>query len=76
MDWKILNSLGLSRERLEQSGELKKLLNWQKSNLLTIAVLIEDTTIFTEAHLAFRTDDSGNIGLAIHPLRQFGISLT
>ena len=79
VDWKILDCLGLSRKRVEQSGELgglEKLLNWQKSNLLTIAVPIVDTTIYTEARLAFRTDDSGNIGLAIHPLRQSGISLT
>ena len=70
VDWKMLDNLGLTRERLEQSGELEKMLNWQKSNLITIAVPIGDTTIYTEARLAFRTDDNGNIGLAIHPLRK------
>ncbi len=70
IDWKQLDDLGLTSERLEQSGELEKMLNWQKSNLVTIAVPIGDTTINTEARLAFRTDDSGNIGLAIHPLRK------
>ena len=70
VDWKMLDNLGLSRERLEQSGELEKMLNWQKTNLLTIAVPIGDTTIYTEARLAFRTDNNGNIGLAIHPLRK------
>ena len=70
IDWKQLDNLGLTRERLEQSGELEKMLNWQKSNLITIAVPIGDTTIYTEARLAFRTDDNGNIGLAIHPLRK------
>jgi len=70
IDWKQLDNLGLTRERLEQSGELEKMLNWQKSNLLTIAVPIGDTTIYTEARLAFRTDDNDNIGLAIHPLRK------
>ena len=70
IDWKQLENLGLTHERLEQSGELEKMLNWQKSNLLTIAVPIGDTTIYTEARLAFRTDDNGNIGLAIHPLRK------
>ena len=45
VDWKMLDSLGLYRERLEQSGELEKMLNWQKSNLVTIAVPIGDTTI-------------------------------
>ena len=38
VDWKMLDNLGLSRERLEQSEELEKLLNWQKTNLVTIAV--------------------------------------
>ena len=70
IDWKQLDNLGLTRERLEQSGELEKMLSWQKSNLVTIAVPIGDTMIYTEARLAFRTDDSGNVGLAIHPLRK------
>ena len=70
IDWEQLDNLGLTRERLEQSGELAKMLNWQKSNLITIAVPIGDTTIYTDARLAFRTDGEGNIGLAIHPLRK------
>ena len=37
VDWKMLDNLGLTRERLEQSGELAKMLNWQKSNLVTIS---------------------------------------
>lgn len=70
VDWKLLDNLGLSRNKLEADGELDKMLNWQKSNLVTIAVPIGDTTIYTEARLAFRTDGDGNIGLAIHPLRK------
>ena len=70
IDWKQLDNLGLTRNRLEQSGELEKMLNWQKSNLVTIAIPIGDTTIYTDARLAFRTDGEGNIGLAIHPLRK------
>ena len=70
IDWKQLDNLGLSRERLEQGGELKKMLNWQKTDLVTIAVPIGDTTIYTEARLAFHTDGEGNVGLAIHPLRK------
>uniref|UniRef100_A0AB33J210 DUF3945 domain-containing protein n=1 Tax=Prevotella sp. GTC17254 TaxID=3236794 RepID=A0AB33J210_9BACT len=70
VDWKQLDRLGLSREQLEQSGELTNMLNWQKSNLMTIAIPMGDTTIYTDARLAFRTDGDGNIGLAIHPLRK------
>ena len=70
IDWKQLDNLGLTRERLEQSGELAKMLNWQKSNLVTIAIPMGDTTIYPDARLAFRTDGEGNIGLAVHPLRK------
>ena len=70
VDWKLLESLGVPRERLEQSGELERMLNWQKSNLVTIAVPLGGTPIYTEARLAFRTDDDGNIGLAVHAMRK------
>ena len=70
IDWKQLDNLGLTRERLEQRGELTKMLNWQKSNLVTIAIPMGDTTIYTDARLAFRTNGEGNIGLAVHPLRK------
>ena len=70
VDWKQLDSLGLSREQLEQSGELDKMLSWQKSDLITIDIPMGNTTIYTDARLAFRTDGEGNIGLAIHPLRK------
>ena len=32
VDWKRLETLGLSKEKLEQNGELDKMLNWQKTN--------------------------------------------
>ena len=70
IDWKQLDTLGLTRERSEQNGELEKMLNWQKSNLVTIAIPIDDTTIYTDVRLAFRTNSEGNIGLAVHPLRK------
>ena len=70
IDWKLLETLGLSREKLEQSGELDKILNWQKTNLLSIAIPVGDTTIHTEARLAFRTDEEGKISLAVHSLRK------
>ena len=70
VDWKTLETLGLSKEKLEQSGELDKILNWQKTNLLPIAIPVGDITIHTEARLAFRTDEEGKISLAVHSLRK------
>lgn len=70
IDWKMLEGLGLSREKLEASGELGKMLNWQKSDLVSISVPFGNSSIYTEARLAFRTDDNGNIGLAVHAMRK------
>ena len=70
VDWKMLETLGLSREKLEQNGELDKMLNWQKTNLLSIAIPVGETTIQTEARLAFRTDEERKISLAVHSLRK------
>ena len=46
------------------------MLSWQKSDLLPIAVPYGNSSIYTEARLAFRTDDDGNIGLAVHAMRK------
>lgn len=70
VDWRMLENLGLNKERLQASGELDKLLNWQKTNLVTIAVPFGESKIYTEARLAFRTDENGNIGLAVHTIRK------
>ena len=70
VDWKMLETLGLSKEKLEQNGELDKMLNWQKTNLLPIAIPMGEITIHTEARLAFRTDEEGKISLAVHSLRK------
>ena len=46
------------------------MLNWQKTNLLPIAIPVGETTIHTEARLAFRTEEEGKISLAVHSLRK------
>ena len=66
----MLEDLDLSREKLEGSGALEKMLSWQKSDLLPIAVPYGNSSIYTEARLAFRTDDDGNIGLPVHAMRK------
>lgn len=70
VDWKQLETIGVTKERLEESGQLEKLLNWQKSDLVTIAVKAGNETIYTDARLALRTNEDGEIGLAIHNIRK------
>lgn len=70
VDWKEMERLGLSQERLQQSGDLEKILNWQKTNLLPISIPFGDSAIYTEARIALRHDEDGKLGLAIHTLRK------
>ena len=70
VDWKELERLGVSREKLEAGGNLDRLLNWQKTGLVSLAVPFGDTTIYTEARLALRTGVDGRLSLNIHTLRR------
>ena len=70
VDWKELERLGVSREKLEAGGNLDRLLNWQKTGLISLAVPFGDTTIYTEARLALRTGADGRLSLNIHTLRR------
>ena len=70
VDWKELERLGVSREKLEAGGNLDRLLNWQKTGLISLAVPFGDTTIYTEARLALRTGTDGRLSLNIHTLRR------
>jgi len=60
----------VSREKLEAGGNLDRLLNWQKTGLISLAVPFGDTTIYTEARLALRTGTDGRLSLNIHTLRR------
>jgi hypothetical protein len=70
VDWKEMERIGLSKEKLEQSGNLEKVLNWQKSDLMPIAIPFGNDVIYTEARVALRHDVDGKLGLAIHTLRK------
>lgn len=66
IDWNELSAIGISREQLQASGNLDKMLSWGKSDLVSIAVPFGEKTIYTEARLAFRENTDGNLTLAIH----------
>jgi len=62
--------IGITRETLEKTGNLDKLLNWQKTDLLPITIKVDDATVRTEARLALRQNSSETLTLAIHALRK------
>lgn len=71
IDWSQFEKLGVTKEMLEQTKSLDKMLNWQKSpGLIPIKVEIDGMTIRTDARLSLRETADGKLTLAIHALRK------
>jgi hypothetical protein len=70
VDWSQFERIGVSREALEKTGGLKKLLNWQKTDLMPIRLKHDDATITTDARLALRDKGDGTMGVSIHAIRK------
>ncbi|MFR9506057.1 MAG: DUF4099 domain-containing protein, partial [Rikenellaceae bacterium] len=70
IDWDSLQkSWGISREVLEQSGDLKKMLNFGKSDLVAVSPKFGDEQFNLDARLSFRRSEDGNIRVAPHFVR-------
>ena len=71
IDWSQFEKLGVTKEMLEQTKGLDKMLNWQKSPaLLPIKVDIDGMTIRTDARLSLRETPEGKLNLVVHALRK------
>ncbi len=70
INWEQLGQLGITKEKLEKSGSLEPMLNWQKSPvLITIKTDALGESIYSDARLSFREDADGNLKLRIHNIR-------
>ena len=85
VDWEQLEKLGVSKDFLKNTNNLKPMLNFQKSpNLIPITIKTDNITIRTDARLAFRQDEDGKFNVAVHAVRNkpeldrpyFGVTLT
>lgn len=71
IDWSQFEKLGITKEMLEQSKSMDKMLNWQKTPvLLPIKAEIGDTVIRTDARLSLRDTPDGKLTLIVHALRK------
>ncbi|MDR3652813.1 MAG: DUF3945 domain-containing protein [Paludibacter sp.] len=61
---------GVNRQSLEASGDLKKMLNFGKSSLVTVAPKFGDERFETEARLSFKVLPNGNVQLVPHLIRK------
>jgi hypothetical protein len=68
--WDRLEKFGVTRESLGKSGNLEKLLDYRKTDLMPVSIRIDDeTTLRTDARFSLRRQQDGTFVPAVHPIR-------
>lgn len=71
IDWADMKEVyGIDREALEASGDLRKMLNYGKSGLVTVAPHFNGERYEMEARLSFKEMPDGSIGIVPHTMRK------
>lgn len=71
IDWTEMKEVyGIDRAALEASGDLEKMLNYGKSELVTVSPRINGERFELEARLSFKELSDGSIGLVPHAIRK------
>ncbi len=66
----IQQKWGVTRDQLEQSGDLNRMLNYGKSNLLTVHPTFGGEQLETAARLSFKKNEDGSVSLVSHLIRK------
>lgn len=71
IDWVDMKEVyGIDRDALEASGDLRKMLNYGKSGLVTVAPHFNGERYEMEARLSFKQMPDGSIGIVPHTMRK------
>ena len=71
INWQELeNKWGVKRDDLEQSGDLTKMLNYGKSDLVKVKPTFGGESFELDARLSFKKDGEGNVSLVPHFIRK------
>ena len=84
VDWKKFENFGITREALEKTGNLDKLLDYQKTNLLPVSIKIDGNNLYSDARFSLRKQEDGRFSPAVHLIRHkpelerpyFGVKFT
>ena len=84
VNWDKFERYGITREGLEKSGNLDKLLDYQKTDFMPVAIKFEYETLRSDARFSLRRQDDGTFSPAVHLIRHkpdlerpyFGIKFT
>ncbi len=71
INWQELEEKwGVKRDDLEKSGDLQKMLNYGKSDLVKVSPKFGDESFDLDARLSFKKDSEGNVSLVPHFIRK------
>jgi hypothetical protein len=71
IDWKTMNNMGLSKERLEKMNLLDPLLRGYKTNeLVPVTINLGTAVTRMDARLSLQHNDDGQVVVAIHGIRK------
>jgi hypothetical protein len=85
VQWNKLEKFGITRESLEKTGNLEKMLDYRKTDLMPVSIKIDDeTTIRTDVRFSLRRQEDGSFVPAVYPIRHkpdlecpyFGVTFT
>jgi hypothetical protein len=84
VNWEKLERYGITRETLEKTGEMDKLLDYRKTDLMPVSIKLDDETVRTEGRLSLRKTEDGTFSPVAHLIQSkpnlerpyFGVSFT
>lgn len=69
VDWQKFEKFGITRESLEKTGDLYKLLDYQKTNLIPVAMKFDSETLYSDARFSLRKQGDDTFAPSIHLIR-------
>jgi hypothetical protein len=84
VQWEKFEKFGITREGLEKSGNLDKLLNYDKTGLTPVVMHFEGETLRSDARFSLKKTEDGSFAPAVHLIRKepelerpyFGVKFT
>jgi len=69
VNWEKFERYGITREGLEKSGNLNKLLDYQKTDLMPVAIKFDEETLRSDARFSLRKQEDGTFSPNVHLIR-------
>jgi hypothetical protein len=69
VDWQKLEHYGITREGLEKTGNMDRLLDYRKTGLVPVAIKFDGETLRSDARFSLRKQEDGTFSPAIHLIR-------